>query len=305
VPAPPFRPQLVGLDMDGTLCDSANAIPPENIAALRACRAAGIQLSILTGRRRSTLAPKLAELHAAVEPDGAAAWYVATNSGGLVWEYPGWRLLSAQTMPAELAAAIAVALAPHSLNVHINPQASGGLDMVHLRRSPSPAFDNYLARFGGTTPHVTAVEELLQHEVTLFALPAEYAAVQSAAARLRAAFAAEALTVLTMRWPLLDTWALEAYPPQLNKAAALAAIAQRLGLDRAGVAAAGDDVNDTSMLAWAARSAAMPHAPAEVAAAAGERLSGTGPAALAPWLWSLAAGAAAGQDALSAALPLP
>ena len=58
-----------------------------------------------------------------------------------------------------------------------------------------------------------------------------------------------------------------------SKGNALAAIAADLGIDRDSVAVAGDWYNDLSMFAWAGRSFAMPHAPADVKAEATDVLS--------------------------------
>jgi hydroxymethylpyrimidine pyrophosphatase-like HAD family hydrolase len=279
--------------MDGTLCDSRNCIPAATLAALADCRRAGLHIAVLTGRRRITLEPKLAELYAACEPgrdkaaDTGPLWMAATNSGGLVWSYPGWELLAATVMPATVVQQIADCLAPHSLNVHVNPATSGGLELLHLRREPNSALTAYHARFGQRARELTAAADLLRHDVTMFAVPGSESHISELARRLRTTFAPTELTVLTLRWPLLDTWALEAYPPALSKAHALAAMAARLDIPRAAVAAAGDDVNDIPMLAWAGYSAAMPQAPESVVAAADRRLEGQGVAALADWLTEL------------------
>jgi hydroxymethylpyrimidine pyrophosphatase-like HAD family hydrolase len=290
---PRYRPQLIALDMDGTLCDDANRIPPANTAALARCRSRGIHIAVLTGRRRTTLAAKLDELYAACEAGCAAAarqcWFTATNSGGLVWEYPGWRQQSAVVMPPAMAAAIVERLAPHSLNVHVNPATSQGTELIHLRRTGSLVLDGYYRRFGQDALDLSDAAGLAAFEVTLLAIPGEPELIRQLGGQLRALFSPEELSILMMRWPLLDAWALEIYTPQLSKATALAGIARRLGVSRQHVAAAGDDLNDCSMLGWAGHSAAMPHAPVDVIEAAQLQLDGQGAAALAPWLEALAA----------------
>lgn len=287
---PPLRPQLIALDMDGTICDHTNAIPPANIAALRACRGAGIHIVVLTGRRRSTLAPQLELLYRECEADQACGeWFAGTNSGGLLWRYPGWEQLAASCMPSELSRRVLGVLEPHSLNCYVNPAASDGCELVHLRRTPSAEVERYFARFGQGARHVDSAEELLQYEITQFALPATDELVFELADKLSAAFAPEELSVLTMRWPLLGLRALEAYGPDCNKANALKALALRRGVPRERTAAAGDDQNDMPMLAWAGSSAVMPHTPDRVAAAAQQRLAGSGVEALAGWLEALAA----------------
>ena len=61
---------------------------------------------------------------------------------------------------------------------------------------------------------------------------------------------------------------LEFTAPNVNKATALAAVAESLGASRAEVVAFGDGNNDAAMLAWAGLGVAMPHAAPSARAAA-------------------------------------
>jgi hydroxymethylpyrimidine pyrophosphatase-like HAD family hydrolase len=61
---------------------------------------------------------------------------------------------------------------------------------------------------------------------------------------------------------------LEFFAPNVNKASALAAVAELLGATREQVVAFGDGNNDAPMLAWAGVGVAMPHAHAAARAAA-------------------------------------
>lgn len=56
--------------------------------------------------------------------------------------------------------------------------------------------------------------------------------------------------------------------PGVSKGAALAVLAEQLGVEQKNTAVIGDWLNDLSMFAWAKRSYAMPHAPENVKAAA-------------------------------------
>jgi Cof subfamily protein (haloacid dehalogenase superfamily) len=273
--------------MDGTICDSNNNIPAENIAALRACREAGIHIAVLTGRRRNTLAPQLELLYHQCEPRPGTPWLAATNSGGLLWEYPGWLQHSACVMDRQLAQQLLQVLEPSSVNCYVNPASSGGRELVHLRRTASPQFDRYFARFGHDALHLSDAQQLLDFEITQFAVPADDHLVYELAARVQASFNSEVLSVMTMRWPLLGIRALEVYRPESNKAAALTAIAAALNVSREDVVAVGDDQNDLPMLRWASLGAAMPHSTTEVIAASDLHLAGSGVGALAPWLESL------------------
>jgi hydroxymethylpyrimidine pyrophosphatase-like HAD family hydrolase len=61
---------------------------------------------------------------------------------------------------------------------------------------------------------------------------------------------------------------LEFSPSDVNKASALAVVAERLGVAQEQVVAFGDGNNDATMLAWAGVGVAMPHAAASAIAAA-------------------------------------
>ena len=78
-----------------------------------------------------------------------------------------------------------------------------------------------------------------------------------------------------------------AHSPEASKANALALLARDLGIERDEVLAIGDSVNDASMLRWAGRGVAMPHADRYALAAADEILGGVGVSAVAPLLRSV------------------
>jgi hydroxymethylpyrimidine pyrophosphatase-like HAD family hydrolase len=70
---------------------------------------------------------------------------------------------------------------------------------------------------------------------------------------------------------------LEFMPPGVNKASAVAKIAEQLGIPRAQVMTFGDGENDVSMLKWAGLGVAMAHGN-EVAKAAAKFIAPPGPA---------------------------
>ena len=78
-----------------------------------------------------------------------------------------------------------------------------------------------------------------------------------------------------------------AHSPEATKANALSLLAADLGVDADAVLAIGDSVNDASMLRWAGRGVAMPHADRYARAAADETLSGTGVSGVVPLLRSV------------------
>lgn len=78
---------------------------------------------------------------------------------------------------------------------------------------------------------------------------------------------------------------LEILPAQADKGSALALIAETLGVPRSEVVAFGDGLNDFTMVSWAGHGVAVgPDAPAELVAAAAERIGAPEEAGVAAWL---------------------
>lgn len=97
-PAPPPRPRLIFLDVDGTLADRG-VVPPGHVEAVRAARAAGHRVLLCTGRPRAMLPERIV----AVGFDGLVA------SAGAFVEVDG-EVLVDERFPEDLAARVVAAL---------------------------------------------------------------------------------------------------------------------------------------------------------------------------------------------------
>ncbi len=274
---PRLRPKLIALDLDGTVVNNANTIPPETADALRACHAAGIALAFLTGRRPATTAQHLDTL------DLPCA--VATNSGCLRWDYPGWRLTGARRFDPELIRPVADLLAPYSANFYVNSHEAG-FEYYLLDRQPTPELEEYAVRHGFRIRRIASAAQLDGAPITQIAMPGPDEVVLALRDAITARFTGRVLA-LAVRWPLLGIMALELFHPLANKGDALSQFAGELGLEQERTLAAGDDVNDLAMLNWAGHGVAMPGASAAVVAAADEQLAGDGAHVLAPYLRGL------------------
>lgn len=259
--------KLVALDLDGTCVDGFNAMPPVMEKAIRGLHARGVELAFLTGRRPRTAVPILEEL-------GLPA-LLATNSGCMTWDFPSMKPLGRNLFPAELLVEAAELLDPHTVGFFVAGEWGDEehTEVIMLERSPNYKYEELKERFKERTVIIKSPAELNGHPITQLAIPEEDDAVREAAAKLRAAFGAR-LIALEVHWPLASTMALEVFGPGGHKAAALSQFADRLGIAQHEVLAAGDDVNDLTMLEWAGRSYAMPHARSEVKDAAKTVLSG-------------------------------
>jgi Cof subfamily protein (haloacid dehalogenase superfamily) len=233
---------LVALDIDGTLVDAENKIPFGTVEALDLARAAGHEIVLATGRSLVGLLP------IAVRLGLTNTWGVCSNG---------------------------------ALTVHLDPS---GYDVVDARTfDPRPVIRRALetdsvARiaveevgWGWRTNHPFQPGELngQQKLVTVDDLVARPATrIVIAAPEIRRFTDALHATGVTVT-PMGPDW-LDIAAQDVNKAVALDGVRQHLNIRAERTVAVGDGVNDLTMLAWAARSVAMGHAPAIVRSAADE-----------------------------------
>jgi HAD superfamily hydrolase (TIGR01484 family) len=271
------RPQLIGLDLDGTVVDHLNEVMPAVREQLQACHRAGIALAFLTGRRPHTAGKHLDAI-------GLPA-LAATNSGCLLWEYPGWKQLARRMFPAALVQPIAEMLAPYSANFYVDA-SQAGFEFFCLDRQPTPALDEYLKRWAGQARRITDPAEMAGYEITQVAMPAPDDEVLRLRDAIRGRYDGQVLA-LAVHWPLVPARTLELFSPEANKGSALRYFAERLGIGRDRVLAIGDDVNDQAMIEWAAHGVAMPGSTGGLERYADEVLEGDKAQALAGLLGRL------------------
>ena len=87
--------RLLALDIDGTLLDPQSKLSPQNLSALRAAHASGIEIVLATGRRHDYALPVLEEI-------GIPAWLISSN-GALIRSSAGETFYS-DLLPAATAA---------------------------------------------------------------------------------------------------------------------------------------------------------------------------------------------------------
>lgn len=269
--------RLLAVDLDGTLLTAGGSVDPRDAAAIAGARAAGVVVTLATGRMAGGALGIARAL-------GLTAPLICADGGLLACARSGaalaQRCLDDGALDGILAELRANTLAPFVL---------GG----------DEAYGDVTGR--AVVGHVASWAPVRVHRLPLEQAPAWRArgallvlgvgperAARAAAVCLQAP---SDLSLDVAAFPLdADTWAVRARPPGYSKGQALAALAARLGVPRAGVAAIGDWLNDVSMLAWAGRSFAMGHAPPEVKEAARETLDATAETgggvaeALARWL---------------------
>jgi Cof subfamily protein (haloacid dehalogenase superfamily) len=242
------------LDVDGTLLDPWHRLTPATVAAVGRARAAGLQVVLASGRSPRAMADVLAALGLdgpAVAFNGAATFRLA---GGAI------EPLAETTVAHDAAVAVLALAAEHGVEI-------GWYTLDGWRvAAPGPGADEE----GALTDEPPIVDPGMPdglprpHKLMCVAITPEQTA---------------ALPVLRERLPAGTTGVfshpryLEVIAPGVDKAAAVAAACEALGLAPRELAAIGDAENDIGMLRAAGIGIAMGNA-ADAVVAAADRVTG-------------------------------
>lgn len=242
--------QLVAIDLDGTLLNSAKQLTDSTAATLRAVRR-------VTGGH--------VVLASARPPRGSMGFYTSLRldtpminyNGALVHRPTDGKVLLHRPLPAATAAeAVRLARGVYSdVLVSAEIMDKWYTDRVD-DRYPTDTARNFRPDL------VAPVSQWLRQSVTKLLLlgePDKLAAV----AQTISAHLAEHVQLAQAR-----DFLLQVMHPTVSKAYALRMVAGELGVSREQVMAIGDNVNDIDMLRWAKIGVAMGNAPGEVQAAA-------------------------------------
>lgn len=253
-PEPILPIGLIALDIDGTLVGDDLSIGPDTRAAIRAARARGIPVSLITGRMVSSALRFARELELQAP--------IVGYQGALIREMPPaesrrpGRLLVHTPLRAEIAREVVIWSRTHGLDPHLN----------HLERfivrADDPRADEYSVFMGSRPELADDLANSIRHAVTKVMAAGEPPLPTEVAGAARAHFAGRAdVTVSHPRF-------LEFVAPGVSKGRAVRWLARRLGIRLGAVLAIGDQWNDIEMLAEVGHGTAMPSAPTEVRAAA-------------------------------------
>lgn len=238
-----WTPRLIALDVDGTLCGHDGAIPDDLVAAIRDAQAAGAHIVIATGRGWHGTGPIVDEL--GLNP----GMHVASN-GAVVASYPPLQILEKVTFDAG-------PIIERVLQEH--PTSLLGVEVVgqgYLVNRPFPP-----GELGGQVD-VAPLAELTNHPTTRVIVRDPHGSDDDFIDL------AHRLGLDGVSYFIGYTAWLDIAPEGVDKATALASIAERLGIDAADVLAIGDGRNDIEMLRWSGRGVTFPDSPPEVIAAA-------------------------------------
>ncbi len=251
--------KLLGIDVDGTLLRHDKTLNPADVEAIRRARAAGITITLATGRLAgSTLAiARQLELDAVlVCADGALLVSASTSE---VVDRRAFGLADARRIVDVAREHGLGTFVFHDDAIHYDERAS---QHAHYAAGWTPNLEQHVSLLDagcvsdrvlgmisfGPEQHVSRARDRLEQ-----ACPGAHAIT----------FGANVDHVLKL------------LPAGVDKASGLARVAERLGLARTEVAAMGDWLNDVPMLEWAHRSFAMGQAVEPVRRAARQVLRAT------------------------------
>ncbi len=258
----PRRFRLVALDIDGTLLDPNGQITPRTEAAIAVTRAAGVIVTLVTGRRwsiTSTIAERLGLSDPLIVCDGA-----------VIRSYPAGDAIYESLLAPETAQEAATLL------------ADAGLPVVAQYIDPTNSLQEYLiAQEAPAHPEWLAGYLSFYERQTTF-VPLESLCLGRPSALRLATFGplellrqvAERLTALNCGTEVIHqgnygSAELTVYAERVSKGAGLVWLARYLGIAMEETLAIGDSANDISMLRAAGLGVAMGNAVPEVYAVAG------------------------------------
>ena len=238
-----WRPQLVALDVDGTLVDGSNEMSPAVHEVVLAIRDAGIPIVISTGRAIPGVLDTVSKL-------GFTDGYAVASNGAVVFTYDPVDIIHAVTFDASDAVRRVMEQVPDAI-VAVEEVGTG---FRVNRPFPEEEFSGQFV--------IDDVEQLIAEPVTRVVIrstehtPAEFTAIVH-----------DLGLTGTNYFIGFSAW-LDLAPEGVSKASGLDVVCERLGIAAADVLAVGDGNNDVEMLQWAGRGVAMGHAPDTLKAAA-------------------------------------
>ncbi|QWT19507.1 sugar-phosphatase [Bacillus sp. NP157] len=236
---------LIAIDMDGTLLDSAHTIPTRVKDAIAAARARGVRIVLATGRPFSGIELYLEELGLAGDAD-----YCITFNGAVIQNASGSKVIAETTLGYD--DYIYCEKVARELGVHFHVLYERSMMTPNADISSHTVRDAYISR----TPLIYRSVEQVQPawRFRKFMMVDDAAVLDRAIAHLP--------PEMTERYTVVKSAAdfLEILHPEAGKGRALQTLAAQLGVPAERIMAIGDQENDLVMLEFAGVSVAMGNA---------------------------------------------
>ncbi|MGN2367171.1 HAD family hydrolase [Actinotignum sp. UMB0459] len=239
------RPTNVVFDVDGTLTDASSRVLPENIRALQQLHAAGIPITLATGRIIAGAADILTEA-------GVPGWVVA-EGGSIVWD--GHAVVRRHPLGATAYARAIRFAAEHGLGIVVN-----GEECVVVQSFGAPLFEDVIRNASaGREPLRGDVADLAADTITKLS----FSGTETELDRLRGLWQEAFPGAVRGHAHFVDVVA-----PGVTKWEGIELALRARGLKPGHTLGVGDSANDIPWMREIAQSFAMPQASTETKAAA-------------------------------------
>lgn len=248
-----MRRRLLAMDLDGTLVGPDLIVSPRNRAALRAAREKGVFVTLATGRMLRGTLPFARELSLTTP--------IICYQGAMVADPVTGEVLLHRTVPMVLAREVLDLAEARGWHIHYY------VDDVMYVDEMTPQVTLYTSIVTDAMPRAVGnLRGFLDQvpygrEPTKLLVIGDETATTATLAELRERFSGRLYITRS-----LPTFA-EVTNSECSKGAALAWLADRLGVAQADTMAIGDALNDLEMVGWAGMGVAMGNAVPELAAA--------------------------------------
>lgn len=256
----PIRYDMLVVDLDGTLLNSAGGVSARNAQAIEAARDAGLEIIIATGR-------SLAESREALAAIRHSGMLIAAG-GSMLCEVDSGHTISRRAMPLDVVRDVTRWLIEHDhAALILKDSHAAGYDYLIVGEGElDPASRWWFRRMGTTTRHVATLDDDPHPEDTVRAgAVANEARLAPLAIRLQAALGDRCFM---QHWSAVTeahatgaaTHLLEIFDSNVNKWSMLCEHCRPLGMSSERIAAIGDGLNDVELIANAGLGIAMANA---------------------------------------------
>ncbi|MHC4441408.1 MAG: HAD family hydrolase [Planctomycetota bacterium] len=254
--------RLLAVDVDGTLMDSRNQLPPANRSALHRAHEAGLMVCLCTGRSLTETRPVIGQL--GLDSDlGIFAF------GAIVSELPAGKTLYRTGIANPLTERLITYFQSLGHAVLILYDASeAGFDYHLVRgRRFTQAYQQWL-EMSPTRAQEIDHWQPSRHEPIRLGVIEDPQHIDRTLVALQEEFPPDELKCNAIYAPNYGLHVVECFSPQVSKWYGISQVAQQMGIGDDQIIAIGDDVNDLEMIQHAGLAVAMGNAIEPVKAAA-------------------------------------
>jgi Cof subfamily protein (haloacid dehalogenase superfamily) len=243
----PFR--LAAIDLDGTLLGPDKTISNENAAAVRRLTQNGVKVIIASGRRHQNSIRFQRQLQ--------LSGPIIACQGGLIRDGESGNVIEAHFLPQSAAREIADEGEKHGVQAIYYH-----LDHLYVAERNNQWLDLYESRVGERAESLPSLDQLDGRRALKIVWYGDPVVLQNIRPEVSALYSGKVDVLST------ESENLEFMPRGINKATALAKVAEQFGITRQEVVTFGDGENDVQMLIWAGMGVAMRHGNSAAIAAA-------------------------------------